>query len=170
MEKIENFSAIITEKVNKYKRAPFSNGEKLNKICVLMDDNVSSFIASKLCANIFGKENVTNIIIPCYNDADYILKPSLFSNDNNIKYKIIGVKYIFDDISESEMVVEKEHVIDFLREKILDVELYATGSIGIMTYHSNEDYTFFVTNGEQLECIGSFNEDEIKDISKTLEL
>lgn len=169
MEKLDTLSAIIKEKTDKYRRSPFKNGDKNKKMCILMDNNLSCFVASKLCANIFGKDNVTNIIIPCYNEPEYVIEPSAFSNKNQIKYKIIGVKDIFDDISESEMIAEKEFVIDFLREKILDVELYATDSIGIMTYHSDGHYTFFVSNGENIECIGSFSDEEIKEMSNTLE-
>ena len=77
---------------------------KKNKASVLMNNHISGYISSKIAVEILGKENVINVVIPCYSEPEYLLNSGKFSNDSGIKYKNIGgMKNIYDAIMEKDI-------------------------------------------------------------------
>lgn len=115
-------SELILNKIEPIKEwlKNISKDINISKVSVLMNDNITGFICSKLSCDVFNNKDVVNIIIPCYSNDNYILTSAKFSNDRNIKYKIISVKDIYDSIMEKDIDEEPIDIIDFLREQIVE--------------------------------------------------
>ncbi len=94
--------------------------------CILMNDDVTSVVASLLCQKIYGKENTLNVIMPCYSNLEYLLKTTQFSIDCGVESKNIPIKQIYDDVIEldydqEEFIDEGDKIKDKLRDSILEV-------------------------------------------------
>jgi len=117
------------------------------KISILMNDHPSGFIASKLAVDLFGNDNVVNVILPCYSKQEYIIESAKFSNDNKIKYKNIGIKHIIDsifekDIEDDGIYNQDDIIIKYLRDKIVESLSIKNDSMIFKFDKFGDDYIF----------------------------
>ncbi len=150
------------------------------KVSILMNDHISGFIASKIASNKVGKDNVVNVIIPCYSNTEYILTSALFSNEQGIKYKSIGIKHVFDSIMEKD--IEDDEPIDItnilrghimeeisLKNKSVVFEFVKKEGPGWWKANGNYAFRIIVPNNEQdVIWESDFTEEELVEFSKYL--
>lgn len=150
------------------------------KVSILMNDHISGFIASKIASDKVGKDNVVNVIIPCYSNTEYILTSALFSNEQGIKYKSIGIKHVFDSIMEKD--IEDDEPIDItniLRGHIMEEISLKNKSVvfefvkkeGPGWWKANGNYAFRIidpNNDQDVIWTSDFTEEELVEFAKYL--
>lgn len=138
---------------------------KIDKVSVLMNDNITGFITSQIALDIFTKDNVVNVIIPCYSNIEYLLTSAKFSNERGIKYKSIGIKQIYDSIMEKDIETsEPIDIITMLRNQIMDVISFKNDSM-VFSIMNKLDNTYFF----QITKTDKFFSSSDKNISFTKE-
>lgn len=157
------------------------------KVTVFLNGDVDGYAASKLASKIFGKENVLNVIIPCYSSEKYIVDTSSFSKENEILFNIIGIKHIFDSVMEKDIDGDidieentKEEIINTIRNGIIKSASIKNDSM-IFKFNIKEDlfqfeieyvdkkniYEFYYNN---VSCFStsnkevSINKDQLNDL------
>jgi len=144
------------------------------KASVLMNGSLTGFVASKIAIKIFGKENVVNIISPCYSTTDYMIESATFSNNIGVKHKDIGLKYIYDSIIDDADEDIDLMLVDHLRSKIMSSVSFKNDSVVFEFVKRNDNYEFkifFIDKNLQENTYISeitFSEDEIKEINGLL--
>ena len=155
------------------------------KISVLMNDHPSGFIASKFAIDIFGNDNVVNVILPCYSKQDYIIESAKFSNDNKIKYKNIGIKHVIDsilekDVEEDDVYNIDDIIINHLRDKIMETiavknesmifkfDKFGCDYIFKITYFLKDDIGEIISKYEIAYNKHIYTEDELQKLEKLL--
>jgi len=110
-----------------------------SKVTVYLNGEIDGYLASKLACKIFGKENVLNVIIPCYSSEDYIVESTSFSKDNEIMFNIIGIKHIYDSIMEKDIDDDNDELEENFKIEILN---YIRNSIIESTAIKNKSMIF----------------------------
>lgn len=153
------------------------------KGCVLMNNDVTGFISSKLCQEIFGKENTLNVLIPCYSNIEYLTKSTQFSKNCGVESKNIGLKQIYDDIIEldydqKEFIDDGDKIKDYLRDLVIDVLCMKNKSFRLDFKKSFDGYEVIIHFLDHVSkfCDSEdsyptyFSEEEIKEIAKHFEI
>ena len=172
------------DKLNEIKEwiSEMSETSNRKKVSVLMNDHISGFISSKIAIDMFGPNNVVNVVIPCYSSTDYILNAAKFSNEKNVKYKNIGIKHVYDSIMEQDIENESIDIIDFLRDQIMGA-ISINNNTMVIGFHKTieNQYVFMVTffskeyfntaryvKTESWDSL--FTEEDLNEIAKILEI
>lgn len=172
------------DKLNEIKEwiSEISEISKRKKVSILMNDHISGFIASKIAIDIFGKDNVVNVVIPCYSSTDYILNAAKFSNEKGVKYKNIGIKHVYDSIMEQDIEDDSINIVDFLRDQIMSA-LSINNNTMVIGFHqtTKNQYVFMATflskeyfnTGRYVKTESwdsLFTEEDLNEIAKILEI
>jgi len=114
-----------------------------NKVVVLLNGYTDGYVSSAMSIDIFEKDNVFNVGIPCYSSPEYMLETVSFSKEYKIKHKIIGIKHVYDSIldldNDSDSVNDK--IINHLRGSIIDAVAFDTDSM-ILGFFGDHDKKF----------------------------
>lgn len=150
-----------------------------NRGCVLMNNDVTGLIASKLCQEVFGKENTLNVIIPCYSNLEYLTKFGRFSKDCGVESKNIGLKQVYDDIIEldydqQEFVDDGDKIKDYLRDLVIEALCMKNKSFRLDIKKSFEGYEISILYLDHVTKFCDteegyptyFSEEEIKELAK----
>lgn len=136
--------------------------------CVLMNNDATGFVASKICQEVFGVKNTLNVIIPCYSNIEYLTKSSSFSRNCGVEIKNIGLKQVYDDIIEldydqKEFTDEEDQIKDYLRDKIIDVICKKNSSYKLEFKKIDENY--FIKIYSDINLSIPFTLEDIKELT-----
>ena len=149
------------------------NNKPFKRGCILMNNDITGFIASRIFQEVFGKENTLNVIIPCYSNLEYLTKSAHFSRNCGVESKNIGLKQVYDDIIEldygqSEFTDVGDKIKDYLRDQVIDVICKKNDSVKFGFKTMGNDYYLYL--GDITEASNTFSYDDINELAKYFEI